>query len=142
MEFKLFGFELRLEVIIICVLVGMVLGGHLLCSCSKLSLQEGMEVLGAPLDYKIRGNVYNSWMNKTDNYSDEMGYQVITAKQDSNYVDPVEKGSMLIFQNNQSSGDCCPSSYSNSMGCICETSEQVAFLNERGGNRTMAPAEF
>ena len=142
MEFKLFGFELRLEVIIICVLVGMVLGGHLLCSCSKIGIQEGMEILGAPLDYKIRGNVYNSWINKTDNYSDQMGYQVLTSKQDGNYVDPMPKDSMLIFQNNESNGDCCPSNYSNSMGCICETSEQVSFLNERGGNRTMAPAEF
>ena len=142
MEFKLFGFELRLEVVIICILIGMVLGGHLLCSCSKIGLQEGMQTMGAAIDYQMGNGAYNSWINKTDQYSSEMGYQPLTAKQDSNYADPMPKDSMLLFQNNKSSGDCCPSNYSNSMGCICETSEQTAFLNERGGNRTMAPADF
>ena len=142
MEFKLFGFQMRLEIVIICVLIGMVLGSHLMCSCSKVSITEGLQMIGAPLDYQIRGDVYNSWLNKTDKYSDDMGYQVYTSKQDSNYADPMTKDSMLIFQNNEFSGDCCPSNYSNSMGCVCETSEQVTFLNERGGNRTMAPAEF
>lgn len=142
MEFKLFGFELRLEIVIICILIGMVLGGHLLCSCSKIGLQEGMQTMGAALDSQMGNDVYNSWINKTDQYSSEMGYQPLTAKQDSNYADPMPKDSMLIFQNNKSSADCCPTNYSNSMGCICETSEQSAFLNERGGNRTMAPADF
>lgn len=142
MEFKLFGFELRLEVIIICVLVGMVLGGHLLCSCTRIGLQEGMQVMGAAVDYQMGSDVYNSWINKTDQYSTEMGYQPLTAKRDSNFADPVPEGSMLLFKNNDFKPDCCPTNYSNSMGCACITPEQDSFINERGGNRTMAPAEF
>jgi len=40
------------------------------------------------------------------------------------------------FNKNASHASCCPSVFSNSSGCICLTSEQSNFLNERGGNRT------
>ena len=40
MEIRVFGMTLRLEVIIIAILLGMVLGGHLLCSCAKVPISE------------------------------------------------------------------------------------------------------
>lgn len=40
------------------------------------------------------------------------------------------------FNKNYSNESCCPSIWSNASGCICATSEQVNFLNRRGGNRT------
>ena len=30
--------------------------------------------------------------------------------------------------------DCCPATYSNSMGCLCDKKE-MGFINQRGGNR-------
>jgi hypothetical protein len=47
MEFKLFGLTFRLEVVIICVILGILMGAHLLCSCCRYpitSLFEGYEV--------------------------------------------------------------------------------------------------
>ena len=38
MDLKIFGLSCRLEVIIICLVVGFILGAHLLCSCSKIGL--------------------------------------------------------------------------------------------------------
>jgi hypothetical protein len=40
MEIRVFGMTLRLEVLIITLLLGMVLGGHLLCSCAKVPISE------------------------------------------------------------------------------------------------------
>lgn len=40
------------------------------------------------------------------------------------------------FNKNASHVSCCPSVFSNAGGCVCLTSEQSNFLNERGGNRT------
>ena len=34
----------------------------------------------------------------------------------------------------------CPAIYATSTGCIKLTDEQATYLNERGGNRTMAPS--
>lgn len=40
MEIRVFGMTLRLEVIIITLLLGMIMGGHLLCSCAKVPISE------------------------------------------------------------------------------------------------------
>ena len=37
--------------------------------------------------------------------------------------------------------DCCPSTYSSSMGCACMCPQQLSYLNSRGGNRS-SPSEF
>ena len=47
-----------------------------------------------------------------------------------------------LFTFSTFSTDCCPSTYTNSVGCACMTQEQVQYINERGGNRTMAPSEY
>ena len=40
----------------------------------------------------------------------------------------------FMFAYNQSSPECCPSTYSTSTGCVCTTPEQRRFLAGRGGN--------
>tara|TARA_B100001093_G_C26810403_1_gene1007342 strand:+ start:1289 stop:1813 length:525 start_codon:yes stop_codon:yes gene_type:complete len=44
----------------------------------------------------------------------------------------------VMFAHNQSSPDCCPSTFSDSRGCICTTQEQRDYINSRGGNRRQA----
>ena len=48
----------------------------------------------------------------------------------------VGSNSLFMFKNNQCKPECCPSPYSTSTGCVCMTSEQINYLNTRGGNRT------
>ena len=43
---------------------------------------------------------------------------------------------LFMFRDNQAKPECCGSSFSSDMGCICTTPEQRNFLNMRGGNRT------
>jgi hypothetical protein len=44
---------------------------------------------------------------------------------------------LFLFKNNQVKPECCSSSYSSDMGCVCTTPEQRNYLNMRGGNRTV-----
>jgi hypothetical protein len=43
MEFKLFGLVFRLEVVVICLILGAIIGANLFCGYSPLSLLEGMD---------------------------------------------------------------------------------------------------
>lgn len=45
MEIRVFGMTLRLEVIIITLLLGMIMGGHLLCSCAKVPISEAFSAI-------------------------------------------------------------------------------------------------
>jgi hypothetical protein len=47
---------------------------------------------------------------------------------------PLPKGEMLMFANTPFKPECCPNTYSNSMGCACMTVKQYNYLNNRGGN--------
>jgi len=233
MEIRIFGMTVRLEIVIITLIVGMIMGGHLLCACAKVPLSEafglGLEAMteGLPkgdtkesadkpvvqtgsgheatgetannqdpkatvvpptgskssainaetiaqmstmlpnvlngfqdiisgagpappgetdafTDYSTykggdnNSDVASSWINKADAYSKNLGYQK-TAQKANMYTGtqvPLPDGELFFFQNNQFKPECCPSPYSASTGCACMSSEQIAYLNSRGGNRT------
>lgn len=44
---------------------------------------------------------------------------------------------LFIFKNNQVKPECCGSTYSSDMGCVCTTPQQRDYINMRGGNRTV-----
>lgn len=228
MEIRIFGMTVRLEIIIIALIVGMIMGGHLLCACAKVPLSEafGLEAMteGLPeneksadkpvvqtgsgheatgetanenpqatvvpptgskpatninpetiaqmstmlpnvlngfqsimsgakpptsetdafTDYSTykgddnNSDVASSWINKAGAYSKNLGYQQ-TAQKANMYTGtqvPLPDGQLFFFQNNQFKPECCPSPYSASTGCACMSSEQIAYLNSRGGNRS------
>ena len=56
MEIKVLGFKARVEVIVISVVIGMLLCSHLICGCAT---QEGMDVAGAAIGYKMNDGVHN-----------------------------------------------------------------------------------
>ncbi len=47
---------------------------------------------------------------------------------------PLPEGEMLMFANTPFKPECCPNTYSNSMGCACMTGTQYNYLIERGSN--------
>jgi hypothetical protein len=49
--------------------------------------------------------------------------------------DKNDPNAMFMFAYNQSSPDCCPSTFSTSTGCVCTTKKQREYINKRGGNR-------
>ena len=47
---------------------------------------------------------------------------------------PLAEGEMDFFANTDFKPECCPNTYSNSMGCACMTVPQYNYLINRGGN--------
>lgn len=47
---------------------------------------------------------------------------------------PDQPNKMFMFANNQSSPNCCPSTFSTSTGCVCTTDKQRDFVASRGYN--------
>ena len=149
MEFKAFGQNIRLEIILLCLILGTLVFMVTTCSCFKMSVfetfssvNEGMNNM-APLNDQIMANSPNSWANKASEYAGGMGYESILAGQ-KNHVGtavPLEN-TMLMFKDNKFKPECCPSTYTNSTGCACVSTEQTQYLNQRGGNRTIAGSEF
>jgi hypothetical protein len=46
MEIRIFGMTVRLELLIITLIVGMIMGGHMLCACAKVPLSEAFSLNG------------------------------------------------------------------------------------------------
>lgn len=143
MEYKLLGLTFRLEVVVLCVIIGMIIGSTMICSCSKVSVKEGLETIGANVDYVLGSDIASSWVNKMNSMTDYTYENPWNRYNDVKGTPvPLKDGQMFFFENNSFSSDCCPSTYTDSMGCACISREQVDYLNERGGNRTIPPSEF
>ena len=135
---NIFGLKCRVEIIIISVIVGMILGAHVLCSCvtpeAKHLVKEGFAsaVASSPLNYKLGEGVIGSYDSRKlssigQNLNTNVGPQV-----------PLPAGQLFFFANNSFRPECCvppQSGVSNSDGCACVTQEQVDYISSRGGNR-------
>ena len=98
MEIKIFGYEVRIEVVIACVIIGMVMGLVMFCDCFQYSLIEGMatkkhaaDTKKHAADTKKKGkegftNLNNNdlhiddsytmgWVQTAKRYADGMGYE-------------------------------------------------------------------
>ncbi len=133
MEIKVLGFKARVEVIVISVIIGMLLCSHLICGCAT---QEGMDVAGAAIGYKMNDGVH------TDKYDPKVNMPEVAGGEKLAPVVPLPEGQLFMWANNEFSGDCCSTSnVSGGNGCACITKEQACYLNSRGGNRS-SDSEF
>jgi hypothetical protein len=160
MELKLFGYEARVEVVVACIIIGMLAGLFMFCDCFQYSVLEGMtpnDMNKKKANKKVEGfvNLSNNELNIDDSYT--MGW-VKTAKRYASgmgnknrlntYKDnvgtpvPLPEGELFFFADNKFKPECCPSTYSDSTGCACLSQDQVNYINQRGGNRTLGPTEF
>jgi len=129
MEIKLLGYNMRVEIIILCLVIGSFIGANMFCSCAggiREGFAAGTQMVGAALDYSMGDSSSNSadWYSSFE--SNTQGLQP-----------PLPEGQLDIFADNKSDPSCCPSTYSTSSGCVCATAEQMKYLNQRGGNRTL-----
>lgn len=130
MEYKLFGIKFRVEIVIIAIIIGMIMGGHLLCSCSRISFNEGFE---------IGSDMLNILTDKLENGKKKVVY----SKKDSNIIMPSESSdldsgvsSMDFFEDTKFTPESCPNTYSSSTGCATFGPKQKLALATRGGNNT------
>tara|TARA_B100001057_G_scaffold495294_1_gene593949 strand:- start:452 stop:859 length:408 start_codon:yes stop_codon:yes gene_type:complete len=129
---KLFGYKIKVELVLFIVLLYFVLSGYTICSCSKVSGMEAFQTLssslvGTDVNYRMGEGVKGSWESKKlDDYPDE----------ESNIGGSVSMNdTMFLLKKNRGHPGHCPSTYSSSTGCVGLTTEQNDFLNKRGGNR-------
>ena len=142
MEITILGNKLRVEIIILCMLVGAFIACNVWCTCSG-GMREGFDsasrIGGAALGYNMGDDIKGSWTNsspsKGGNYASY--YKGLEANK-VGAVPPLPNDRLDMFYMNESRPDCCPSTYSSSTGCVCETPEQAMYLNSRGGNRTFS----
>ena len=163
MEIKIFGYEVRVEVVIACVIIGMVMGLMMFCDCFQYSLIEGMtkkNVKEAMTNKNKTGkegfkNLNNNdlhiddsytmgWVQTAKRYASGMGNEnrLNTYKDNVGTPVPLPEGELFFFADNKFKPECCPSTYSDSTGCACFSQAQVDYINQRGGNRTMGPTDF
>jgi len=192
MDIKLFGYEIRAEVAIAFILIGMFMGLIMFCDCFQYSLIEGMTnsatapaaaaapaagagaapaagagaapaAAAAPANMKKNGNKTKEgftnlsnndlmtddsytmgWVKTAKRYASGMGNEdrLNSYKDNVGTPVPLPEGELFFFANNKFTPECCPSTYSDSMGCACLSQAQVDYINQRGGNRTLGPTEF
>ena len=148
-------FTFRLEILVLIVVVAWILWGHLLCSCSKISMTEAFAMAKNLKEGFISGNngAYmpefakfkkddtvirstSSWNMPTLTYKagqkPDKGVQAIWDRKPQPI--PLPKGELNMFQTTPFKPSCCPNTYSNSSGCACMTVDQYSYLRKRGGN--------
>ena len=112
---------MRLELCLLCVLLGGIIAMTLLCECSSLTLEN----FGTKLNELSSGED----LETKQLYNPNSTYEKVQI--------PLPEGQLFFYANNKFEPECCKnSSISGSGGCACETEEQVKFLESRGGNKT------
>ena len=168
MELKLFGYEARLEIVVACIIIGMIAGLFMFCDCFQYGIVEGMTVMNGKKVDKAQAkaligkakkegfvNLSNNelhiddsytmgWVQTAKRYASGMGNKnrLNTYKDNVGTPVPLPEGELFFFADNKFKPECCPSTYSDSMGCACLSQDQVNYINQRGGNRTLGPTEF
>jgi len=138
MELTVFGFKINVINAIIFMILGFLISTHTMCGCLKMPIKEAMTNSFAILDHNNNSDLKNSWVNKSHGYAANMGNKPHIEKNANVKGTPVPlENTMVYFKDNEFNSTCCPSTYSTSSGCACSSPEQIKYLNERGGNRTL-----
>lgn len=162
MVITIFGKNLNIELIILAAVIYLIIITHTLCGCSRVGLLEGLAMMNNavkdPLHKNIKkegfsSNIFSdapstyklgdySQVNTSSWFQPDLavypghplseGVKNILDREKQNV--PLSDGEMLIFNNTPFKPECCPSTYSNSDGCACITTNQYNYLIERGGN--------
>ena len=78
----------------------------------------------------------NSWFTQnlviTPGQTPSKGAQMILDRKEQPI--PLPPGELSMFANTPFKPECCPNTYSNSMGCACMTDKQYNYLVTRGSN--------
>ena len=91
--------------------------------------------MGAPLNYNMETGVLNGWQNmEKDTWNSNDWFKHLEGNQGG--AVPLPENQLAFFYKNKFDPSCCPSTYTTSTGCVCESPEQANYLNQRGGNRT------
>jgi hypothetical protein len=162
-QIQIMGYEVNIVYVILCILLVWFIHLNTFFTCSG-GIKEGFENinnLGANLSYmmgeNIKGSVKDLQFSDSSSSTlkddletlkiEDSGNKSEEKKQEINIYKDLETNinkktrtsdnAMSFFENTEFSPECCPSNYTTSSGCACMTPEQMKFLGQRGGNRTL-----
>jgi hypothetical protein len=145
MELSIGSYKFRVEILILIVIVFWIMFGHMLCSCCQINLFKegfvgannsaaGPEFSGAKTPDWIMNP--STWSMPTLTYSPgttpDAGVKAIWDRPKQPV--PLPEGELDMFATTPFKPECCPNTYSSSMGCACMTVGQYNYLRDRGGN--------
>ncbi len=139
MEISILGNKMRVELIVLCILVGWFIGCNVWCGAAggvKEGFRAATGLAGAGINYSMGKGVPGSWAKTGPGGSYNSWFKSLDGNTQGLPV-PLPEGRLAIFGDNKNAPTCCPSTYSGSTGCVCATPQQMKYLNERGGNRTL-----
>jgi hypothetical protein len=142
MDISVGSYKFRLEILILIIIVFWIMFGHMLCSCYRFkegfvganNVASGPEFAGAKTPDWIMNP--STWSMPTLTYSPgttpEPGVKAIWDRPKQPI--PLPEGELDMFATTPFKPECCPNTYSSSMGCACMTVPQYNYLRQRGGN--------
>lgn len=144
MEISIGSYKFRVEILILIVIVFWIMFGHMLCSCCTFNYKEGFvgsnnaasgpEFAGAKSPDWIMNP--STWSMPTLSYSPgatpSAGVKAIWDRPKQPI--PLPEGELDMFATTPFKPECCPNTYSNSMGCACMDLKSYNYLRQRGGN--------
>ena len=145
MNLALGPFSFRLEVLVLIGVLIAIMYGHLIYSCvcfdkkgkegfAPNNFAEGAQFAKSGSPGTIRNP--DTWASPTLVYSPATGAdsRVKSIMDRTAQPVPLPEGELDVFATTPFKPECCPNTYSNSMGCACMTVKQYDYLVDRGGN--------
>lgn len=145
-------FTFRVEILILIVFVLWIMFAHLLCSCTdaKFNIRDGFlqnikeGFMGNNIAFGSQFANYkhperidtNKWPMPTLTFTPGVkpGKAIEEIWHRKKQPIPLPPGELNMFETTPFKPECCPNTYSNSMGCACMTVDQYNYLRDRGGN--------
>ena len=113
----------------------------------KDSFQAGREgfQIKQPIEFaslqESKGDEWNlsKWVKDAMRYAKGMGNEnrLDSYQYNSGPQIPLPEGELFFFKDTKFSPQCCPGTYSSSVGCACLSKPQFNYLVTRGGNNTV-----
>lgn len=82
---------------------------------------------------------FSKWVKDAMRYAKGMGNEnrLDSYQYNTGPKIPLPEGEMFFFKDTKFSPNCCPSTYSSSLGCACLSKKQFNYLMTRGGNNNI-----
>lgn len=134
------------EIIIIIILLIIIIVSHVGCSCSRLrksdvasmfnDVREGFSNINSFASAKQAPPDTKKWEqpNLVIAPDTPLPQGVVDILQRKGGKVPLPSDQKEMFLTTQFKPECCPNTFSNSMGCACMSLGQYEYLKERGGN--------
>jgi hypothetical protein len=107
--------------------------------------KESFQQQGRPLEYgSLQESTnddwnFSKWVKDAMRYSKGMGNEnrLDSYQYNTGPKIPLPEGEMFFFKDTKFSPQCCPGTYSSSLGCACLSKPQFNYLVTRGGNNNI-----